>query len=95
MIFLNQKNYKKHCILLKGSSDITLSLVKEVCEQTAELLATITNMVIFSIVSGWGLQKKLYLVVIFVASSPVLFFHLFSKYMLKLLATFLASSKAC
>ena len=73
MMFLNWKNYKKHCILLKVSSDITLSLVKEVCEQTAELLATITNMVIFGIVNGWGLQKKLYLVVIFVASSPVLF----------------------
>ena len=51
MMFLNWKNYKKHCILLKVSSDITLSLVKEVCEQTAERLATITNMVIFVIIN--------------------------------------------
>ena len=50
--------YWKNCILLKVTSDITLSLIKEVCEQTAELLLTITNMVISGIISRWGLKKN-------------------------------------
>lgn len=49
--------YWKNCILLKVTSDITLSPIKEVCEQTAELLLTITNMVISGIISRWGLKK--------------------------------------
>ena len=87
--------YWKNCILLKVAFDITLFLIKEVCEQTAELLSTITSMVISGIINRWGFKKKLYPVVTFVASSLASFFSLLSKYMLKFLVTFLASSRAC
>ena len=84
-----RKNYKKYCILLHTISEMPLFLIKN-----GQLFSSITNMVISRMINRSCLQKKLYPVVTFVASSLVSFFDLlFSKYELKILATFLASSR--
>ena len=60
-----------------------------------QLLWTNTDIVIPHMINRWDLQKMLHLVVTFFANSLVLFFNLLlSKYVLKILATFLTSFRA-
>ena len=95
MMFLHKKNFKKRCILLKTYFKITLFLAQEDWEQTAVFDYYKYDVHISRKINRRGLQKKLYAVVIFVATSLFSFFNLlFLKYVLKVLATFLASSKA-
>ena len=80
-------------MLLKTTFKIPLFVIKDPGEQTAAF-----HVKMVYVFPAWSINvvfKKSYmLLVIFVASSLFLFFNLFSKYVLKLLETFLASSKA-
>ena len=81
-------------MLFKATSEIPLFLIKKVLEQTAAFDYYWYGY--FQHEQQMRPSKKgLYHVVTFVAKSLVSFFNLpFSKYVLKVLATFLVSSKA-
>ena len=79
----------------KNTFEIPLFLIKKVREQTAAFDYYKYGLRIVRMTNRWFLQKKLYDVVTFDASSVVSSFKtLLSKFMLETLATLLAFSKA-
>ena len=76
-------------MLLKITFEIPFFLVEEECEQSAAFDYYKYDVHVSYRINRWDLQKKLYVVVTFVASSLFSFLNiLFSKYVQKVLATF-------
>ena len=96
MLLLHWKKlYKTLHILLKTTFEIPLFFIKEVHEQTGVFDYYKYGLHISCMINRWSLQIKLYVVVIFLACSFILFLNLsFSKYGLKILATFLTCLRA-
>ena len=85
-MFLHWGNDQKHCILLKATFEIPLFPIKDVLEQSP-----VFNYYKHGLrISADDAFNKSYAVVTFFTSSLISFFNvLFSKYVLKILATFL------
>ena len=87
-MFLRWENYKKHCLLSKIAFEIPLFLIKEVCEQTAAFNCYKYGYFLHD-QQKMSSSKRLYALFTLIANSLASFFNLlFSKYMLKILATF-------